>query len=248
MSLLEYYNKNIIQGFDKYHVQDLNIENAKVVFLLESGHKDEVKNKMPLCGTSGSNFSEKLFDCKIAFGLWKERPKTIGILESSPFPLQKLTYEEYFEEEDYPVNKKNINQISCFEELRRIVYDINPEQRRDLINYVQLLPNEIVETKLYKDYANRIDRLFSNKKVETIVVCGIFAQRFFNSYLSQHKLDISKITSYGSKPNTGIIEKRNIRIIYINHPKDWKGDDYSKFMENTVQEIKKIISSMSNSI
>lgn len=243
MDLIKHYNDTIIKGFDKYHIPDLNLETAKIVFFLESGHKDEVRYQKPLCGESGKNFSKELFEQEIAFGLWDNKPKTVGILESSPFPLQKGAYLECYKEDEYPINRQNSTILDRFVEFRTIVYDIDSEKRKNLINQVEYLPVDIIKTELYKDYVTRVDNVVM--KIDTIMLCGLFAQRFFNSYLFEKFILIKGIDTYGKKSNTGTIQidDKQIRLIYINHPEEWydEHNNYS-YLKSTIQIIKEIIS------
>ena len=253
MDLISHYNSIIVEGFDRYHIPDLNLETAKIIFFLESGHIDEIPNQKPLCGESGKNFTKNLFEHSIPFGLWYEKPQSIGVLESSPFPLQKSAYIEYFKSTEYPINTTNSKKVECFQSLRDIVYDFKFGDKTELINHLCNLPDEILNTNLYKDYCNRVDNVFESEIIQSLVICGLFAQRFFNSYLFGKQIEIKIPVTDQVIPNTGtiIIDSKEIHLIYINHPKEWKNAlkhendcNYDRFMKNTVEKIKEIITEL----
>lgn len=244
MNLIEFYNENIVQYFDKYHIPDLNLETSNIVFFLESPHKDEILHKKPLCGQSGINFSKKLFGHSEPFGLWDGTPNYVGIFESSPFPLQKSAYQKFYDYEDFPINSSNSDKIVCFEKFRNIVYQMEFGDKRELINHVCTLPKVILNTKIYQDYCTRVAYVLENSKAETLVLCGLFAQRFFNSYLFQNNINICKLNRYGAKNNTGeiTVSGKTYRLIYINHPEEWcKTHTNIDYLKPTIDKLKEII-------
>lgn len=244
MNLIEFYNENIVQYFDKYHIPDLNLETSNIVFFLESPHKDEILNKKPLCGQSGINFSQKLFDHSEPFGLWDGAPDYVGIIESSPFPLQLEAYEKYFENDEYPINRLNKNCVAGFQTLRKKIYEFNYGDKIELINHLINLPHKYLNTNLYQEYCTRVDNLFEQSKAQTLVICGLFAQRFFNSYLFQNNIQVSNIDAYGSKKNTGeiTVSGKTYRLIYINHPKEWYEEHMNyAYIKPTIDKLKEII-------
>jgi hypothetical protein len=215
-NLIEHYKKVITPGFDRYYIPDINIEKAEIIFFLESGHDQEVIHSRPLAGESGINFSRELFGHETAYGLWDKKSEKTGFFESSPFPLQEKTYRKLFGISNYPINKDNINQILGFQELRTAVYEN------------ENLTAEVIKSRLFKDYCSRMDKVMEAKAI--FVLCGLFAQRFFEAYKSLR----------------GIDAEIDNEIILIDHPVNWHSGyaHYERYVQEILKSIKEKIDSV----
>ena len=170
--------KNFISKYKlkKYRVDDINIENAEVIFVLESPHKDEIEKGYPVAGKTGKNMSSILFDKnhnalgKLIYDelIKKKNGKKydnsilkFGIINISSIPLQKKIYQD--------------NEIFCLKNLfwlrENITRDknaINRNFKKDKKEKNQLIQLLIDSLKL---------RILSiNRK---IILCGNFSQAFY---------------------------------------------------------------------
>ena len=144
-----------------YFVPDLVCEDAKIIFILESPHTDEVKNTYPVAGKSGKDMSQVLFNLDEAFGklIYEKKIKNIGILNISNYPLQKSAYKD-----------KNFKNLEFFEKIRQ-----NPKLRK------KDNPINKVIREMMGDFKSRLE-VFKNKK---IVLCGNFAQNCFDTVFNE---------------------------------------------------------------
>lgn len=158
-------------GLQKYKVNDLNIDTASVIFVLESPHTGEVEAKYPVAGSSGRAITKTLFPNEKDFKalgklLYDEkdteqdnRLKNIGIMNISQIPLQMSAYLC----EDI--------QNNC--ELFRLLGLIrnNPKERK---HNKQL---NLIISIIKNDFEKRIENLTPQK----IILCGDFVQEIFES-------------------------------------------------------------------
>lgn len=165
------------KGLGRYIVDDLNLDKAEVIFVLESPHKDEIEEKHPVAGSSGRAMTKILFphekdfkDGKTFKALGKllydekdtehdHRLNNIGIMNISKIPLQMSAYAC----EDI---KKNCELLRFFELIRN-----NPKERK---HNKQL--NRIISM-IKNDFEKRIE----NRTPQKIILCGGFVQEIFES-------------------------------------------------------------------
>ncbi len=97
-NLLEkYLKKSKLKNECPYYVQDTAEgyeKDIKILFVLESPHKEEVKTNIPLVGNSGSDVSAFLYGKEETQAFGKKisnfSSKKIGIMNVSNIPLQVL--------------------------------------------------------------------------------------------------------------------------------------------------------------
>ena len=152
----------LYETLKEYFVNDLVYEDAKVVFVLESPHTQEVKNGYPVAGKSGNDMSKILFGLDEAFGklIYAQKIKNIDIVNVCNYPLQKSAYKN-----------PNSPELEKFEKIRQ-----NPKSRKydkDGINAV-LKP-------MMDDFSKRL----SKHKDKKIILCGNFAGAAFDSVLDE---------------------------------------------------------------
>lgn len=149
-----------------YLVDDLNVEDCKVLFILESPHKDEIVAKHPVAGDSGISMTGVLSRCNLLpldlkdlpFGLIIRKNKSIfGLMNVSQIPLQSQIYSQSC---PLPVKYQK-----AFKTIRG-----NPSStaRNDSCA-------GDVETLLLSDYSCRLEKITGDK---LLIPCGIFAQCF----------------------------------------------------------------------
>jgi len=152
----------LYESLKDYFVDDLVFEKAKVVFVLESPHTQEVKNGYPVAGKSGNDMSKILFGLDEAFGklLYEQKIKYIDIVNVSNYPLQKSAY-----------TNPDMQELKEFEKIRQ-----NPKPRRYDKDGINAVLNPMMD-----DFAKRL----SKHKDKKIVLCGNFAQSAFDSVLDE---------------------------------------------------------------
>ncbi|MGB8002039.1 MAG: uracil-DNA glycosylase family protein [Anaerobacillus sp.] len=157
---------------ERYEVQGVVTPQTKLIFILESPHVAEVKNRVPVAGPSGATMSKKLFGEAYTkpLGLLlkkhmeekMERPSldVVGLLNVCNVPMQKKPYA--------PADADAANDLlDSFETIRTSNH--KPQFKDDKLNDVQ----QFILTKFQKRLVELTDREV------TLVPCGKFAQKFF---------------------------------------------------------------------
>lgn len=179
-------------------VEDLIIENAKAIFLLESPHTSEVENcgMLPLLGESGDVFSRTLLP---------NASVPAGRQEDIPYSLMN-TFQHGLQ---VAAEMAQLNQA-----IQKINYQTQ-KQYKDSLKKVFLKNEPILN--LLENYKSRLENaiLKGNNK---IVVCGLIAQSYF-----EYALNILN-TKFLSEFQVNIFNK-NVRIFYIWHPSPRSGED-----------------------
>ena len=164
----------LINKLESFVVDDINIENSEVIFILESPHKKEVEKKYPVAGDTGRNMSGVLLKKEEALGtLISEELQNkkngldydniilkFGIVNISSIPLQKEAYELdnlsfmedlFFLRKNITTNKTRIN--FCFK-----------EKKEEKNNLIEILVRVLSSKSQLED--------------KKIILCGGFAQVF----------------------------------------------------------------------
>ena len=152
----------------QYYVKDIEnckIDNVEYIILCESPHSDEIEYKdgnpqlLPLVGDSGKSVSEFLFGKKKPIGVW--------LIED----LQK-------EEKELPhiaiVNTCNVP-LQKVDKSQNKVKDLNLAYLRDNCKIIPELKENLKV------------RLAKYTKAHTIIVCGEFAQAYYNELKNNFK-------------------------------------------------------------
>lgn len=160
-NLLEKYLKKLkLKNECPYYVQDTAEgyeKDIKILFVLESPHKEEVKEGKPLVGKSGENVSDYIYKqgAKEAFGELHEYllKHKIGIINVSNIPLQVIKENE---EDARSISKELSDLRDCDEINSSLLYFFCEKMKK---------------------YEN----------VEKFVVCGNFASVYFDKYIECDK-------------------------------------------------------------
>lgn len=207
-----------------YIVEDLKLDGDELeyLFVLESPHNDEIRNKYPVAGDSGKDMVAYLFDneaCNQALGEVvqkgeKEWSKKIGIINVSQVPLQEV--DEILKDEKYPKDKQLDEMFNILNRIR-----IAKTGFGNFKGISGAVANKY-EMIIHQKFVERLNRV-NNKKKINIILCGRFAQKHYIQYV-----DIES-----KKPNF-IPFKENYDVP---HPArhNWKGQ-FDK-----LQELKVII-------
>jgi len=173
-----------------YEVNDLLDNKVKIIFLLESPHKDEIAKKYPLAGKSGKYMSKKLVNnASKPFGELVKNKKAnrdlnlFAIMNVSTIPLQETAYNQEVRRinNEFLRNLKLIRKNPTKRSMPNIAYNI------DTINL-------IIEY-LKENLKQRVEE-YKNKK-NLFILCGKIAKEFFES------LNLKEETIYVPHPSNG---------------------------------------------
>lgn len=215
MNLAEYFNTKTKNGFyEFYNVPDRIDEQDSIVFILESGHIEEVKHKKPLCGNSGRRLSELILGTEIPVGLLNKKDfPSIGFMESSPIPLWIKTYEFFDRINLSPISIEEFALVSDLTIVKQEYENLIPQKKYN--EFKDWLNNYLTNSKIYDDYEERLRFLWNKNK--HFVICGFIAQAFFEKFVG-----IDGQTGYLNyyKKNEFIKNSKN-HVLYFAHPSSW---------------------------
>ncbi|MBY6035931.1 hypothetical protein KUV80_04680 [Fictibacillus nanhaiensis] len=164
---------------ENYAVEDITTEDTKMLFILESPHKEELKAGVPLAGLSGRSMAKELFmeQSIDPFGkhlkqlIEKNKPTIYGILNVCSFPLQSSAYP------DQDFVKEFQKELKIAEALRISSAKRFSEQEKAMLH------------SMITD--NFQSRLLAAIKEDTIIVpCGKFAEKYVTALSDQISLTI----------------------------------------------------------
>lgn len=153
----------------------------KMIFILESPHKEELKVGVPLAGLSGRSMAKELFLQEDILPMGKylkqltedNKQSFYGIVNVSSFPLQQSAYPETEFIQQYK------NELEIAESIRKSTANQYRDENKALFN--ELLIN---------DFQNRLIRMIEDDSI--IVPCGKFAEKYVNQLAMTDKLNIIK--------------------------------------------------------
>jgi hypothetical protein len=164
---------------ENYAVNDLIPKDARFLFILESPHKEELKNGVPVAGSSGRMMSKIIFGRETTepIGLMVSSPigrvqeatlRKIALLNVSPIPMQDSAYAAADQS-----SHKDFLTI-----LEKIRVNLSDEYKNPEWNYVRNL--------IRKDFISRLSALAIKEMV--VIPCGKFAHHhYFKSGISNDK-------------------------------------------------------------
>jgi hypothetical protein len=164
----------------RFKVDDI-ICHSKIIFILESPHKEELKAGVPLAGLSGRSMAKELFlkEDILPMGkhlkqLAEDKKRTIyGIVNVCSFPLQKTAYPD---DEFVRIYQ---NELEIAEAVRRSTATAYKDDHKAVLH--ELLIN---------DFQNRLLKTIEEDTI--IVPCGKFAEKYVNQLAIKDKLNIIK--------------------------------------------------------
>lgn len=196
--------QDLIKYFESYLSSDNKVDNIvkdtmEYLFVLESPHTQELKNKYPLAGYSGKKIAKFFGDNKNSFGkIVKENSKcNIGIMNVCQCPLQNIN----------PPQEDN-SEKDIYEEMMNVLEFIRKNYKSIFKHRQNLSIANEIEKKIFNNFKESLmEIIIKYKDIKYIIVCGEFAK----AYINQIKID------------------DNIKVIYTTHPsfirKDWEIDD-----------------------
>lgn len=195
----------------KYSISDVLTNEMKILFILESPHKEELKHNAPLAGSSGRSVSKVLFKGKgeetIPFGLLlKDHSqgmpfRKLGIMNVCPFPLQRTAIP------DNEWNQEHLHFIETAEKVR--ISNDKDSYRHEEWN--------VFQAAMQHHFTERLQALTDQPLI--IVPCGRFAQKHF------------RLTGARS-PHWKVIEE-------VPHPSynSWNKDRYKDQIQEVIQAV-----------
>jgi hypothetical protein len=163
-----------------YSVPDIALD-SKLIFILESPHKEELKAGVPLAGLSGRSMAKALFLQEDILPMGKylkqlmqdEKQTFYGIVNVCPFPLQQSAYPET------EFIQKYKNELEIAETIRKSTANQFRDENKALFNEL-----------LIHDFQDRLIRTMEDDSI--IVPCGKFAEKYVNQLAIRDKLNIIK--------------------------------------------------------
>lgn len=198
IELFKKYNKD-----KKYIVKDIiNSEKRKIVFILESPHNDEIKNRHPVAGKSGIDMADfiNVGDRKKSLGeIAKSEPSLgISILNICKVPLQTTDkLEDKYKELVDKLDRTIRNGYKSFG------------------NHVKDKEFNVIEKLILSDFSTRYKKMVLDTET-LIVVCGEFARAYFDE-VESHKSKVVYVPhpsrNQWKKNFEGLLELREISLI-----------------------------------
>jgi hypothetical protein len=157
-----------------FQVKDIRTSTSKILFILESPHKEELKNGVPLAGLSGRSMAKELFQVKETEAIGKylaKQTKTIySIINVCPFPLQASAYPDEF--------------VLQYKEELLVAESIRTSSAKSFRD----TDKSTFHNMLIKDFKSRL--LEGITKDAIIVPCGKFADKYVKELLLANEYEI----------------------------------------------------------
>jgi hypothetical protein len=158
-----------------YVVEDLICNETRILFILESPHKDEIRYGIPVAGRAGSTMTKVLFQEELPLGRylkenWEmQKQKQFGIMNVCNIPMQRTAYGETGNNEMHKV---------VFDAIERVRTSTTKGKFKDeMMNQVQ----EYIEGNLQQ----RLDQLKDRKLL--VIPCGKFAEKYLKRMVLSDK-------------------------------------------------------------
>jgi hypothetical protein len=176
LSIKEFFEK----AKASYSVPDI-VQDPKMIFILESPHKEELKAGVPLAGLSGRSMAKELFLQEDILPMGKhlkqlakdKRQIFYGIVNVCPFPLQESAYP------DRGFVQRFKGELQIAEAIRKSSASQFRDEDKNLFNKL-----------LIQDFRDRLIKTIEDDSI--IVPCGKFAERYVNQLAMKDKLNIIK--------------------------------------------------------
>ncbi|RZT22808.1 uracil-DNA glycosylase family protein [Fictibacillus sp. BK138] len=176
LSIKEFFEK----AKASYSVPDI-VQDPKMIFILESPHKEELKAGVPLAGLSGRSMAKELFLQEDILPMGKhlkqlakdKRQIFYGIVNVCPFPLQESAYP------DRGFVQRFKGELQIAEAIRKSSASQFRDEDKKLFNKL-----------LIQDFRDRLIKTIEDDSI--IVPCGKFAERYVNQLAMKDKLNIIK--------------------------------------------------------
>lgn len=217
MGLKEHYKGNHSIFWEFYNVPDQMQNSDSIIFVLESGHKDEVIFKKPLSGQAGINFSQILLNNEIAVGqLPKSVVERMGFIESSPIPLDVKTYKCFFDNAGAPIKENDLKAVQVFTEIKKKYGEYSEQKLHN--EFKDWLSGYLGESRLFEDYKARMNTVWNQDKY--FIICGFVAQGFFEKFIGINGR--AGFLKFYKKTGLAFCDHGRNKVIYFEHPSTWK--------------------------
>lgn len=158
--------KDYLKMQKRYKVSDLLNNETKIVFILESPHKDEIKYGVPVAGRAGGTMTKTLFGNDMPLGRflkssWDENQQLrYGVMNVCNIPMQRTAYGTDGED-------KRLEEFFNTIEKVRTSNSKRPYKDKNM--------NDI-DQQVKKDFELRLERLRGNQLL--LIPCGKFAEKY----------------------------------------------------------------------
>lgn len=175
-----------------YLVEDIIKEESEYIFILESPHNTEIKENYPVAGKSGKSMAKFMgISYDISFGKFVKSSKSkISIMNVSKVPLDlgNITIKE----------PKYDDLVDSLLLIRTGYESFNKHMNSEINN---------IENVILKDFKKRIDKFIKNNTQSKLVICGKFAQIFFENATGK--------------------DRKDENVFYVPHPSrnNWQNND-----------------------
>lgn len=157
-----------------YLVEDIIKEESEYIFILESPHNTEIKENYPVAGKSGKSMAKFMgISCDISFGKFvKNYESKISIMNVSKVPLDlgNIMIKE----------AKYDDLVDSLLLIRKGYESFNKHMNSEINN---------IENIILEDFKNHIDKFIKNNTQSKLVICGKFAQVFFENATGRDRTD-----------------------------------------------------------
>ena len=167
--------------FAKYNVEDVVYQSSKVLFILESPHKQEVKAAYPVAGSSGLEMSKFIYNNEInkPFGSLITQAKRyeslqppldrFAVVNTSPVPLQASALQEY------ELNAQESKVMNILEKLR-VNYQSKTHRNQSW---------NIIKKELVNNFKQRLLKAIEMSNCNYIIPCGKLAAAYLELIAEQ---------------------------------------------------------------
>lgn len=156
-----------------YYVNDIVPKDksmTKYIFVFESPHKTEIETKIPVSGATGKYILNKIGlsnENFSNFGAYVLDKQNAAILNVSNSPLQKIK-----------LDRRNMCELEKLKFIRK--------NYKSLLKHRDCSINEM-EEKLVKHMRNRLNAICDYNNETTIIICGKFAETYFQKAMPNIK-------------------------------------------------------------
>lgn len=156
-----------------YYVNDIVPKDksmTKCIFVFESPHKTEIETKIPVSGSTGKYILNKIGlsnENFSNFGAYVLDKQNAAILNVSNSPLQKIK-----------LDRRNMCELEKLKFIRK--------NYKSLLKHRDCSINEM-EEKLVKHIRNRLNAICDYNNETTIIICGKFAETYFQKAMPNIK-------------------------------------------------------------
>lgn len=190
----------------KYRVEDLVNKETKVIFILESPHKDEIKFGVPVAGRAGGTMTKILLGDDIPLGRYlkcswdKNQHLNYGVMNVCNIPMQRSAYGTDGEDQSLEEFYNTIEKVRTSNSKR-------PYKDKEM---------DILDKQIKRDFELKMEKLKGNELL--LIPCGKFAEKYLREVVLSENLEViwgiphPSYNSWSREKYKPIIEKMKTKI------------------------------------